>query len=578
VSTLGRSLFLALTAVMSSVSPAWAQTSSFGQLSGEDGCIVQRGIESLDPYADLPDGCARAGGLLLAGGVTLSPDQRFVYVAGGGNGRYGANGVATFRREAGSGALRPAGCISDDGGDGRYGSDGACVNGDALLGATDIAISQNGRRAYVASASSYGFAWFDRDRETGELTQRGCFKSFPRGDRCSAAPWLDGARAVAVTPDGGQVYVAASPGESSPGASDAISWFDRDGESGAVMYAGCVSATGSDGGCSDVAGLQGAADIAFSPDGTRLYAVASAAGALTSYARDEESGKLTQDGCLRDSAPSGGACQDAVGLTGAVALGLSPNGRDVYVAAYDDDEELGFLSSFRASDGGLRQTGCVVFDADDDVDEEESSGDGGEPDRLRDCASAPAAYGITDVAVAGDGGSLMVASDGGLYAFARDRDSGALTFTGCAESYEETACFEARGIGYETRIATSDNGRNAYVTTDEPGAIAVMGPAVGLARAGRLDRRSRAAALRLTCPRTHPGPCRGRLTLAARRARASAAPFRIRRGASSSARVSLTPSLRRRLRQHPGSQLTATASDASRRTRVVRARVVLRPR
>ena len=32
------------------------------------------------------------------------------------------------------------GCVSHDGGGGRYGSDGACTNGDALLGATDIGV------------------------------------------------------------------------------------------------------------------------------------------------------------------------------------------------------------------------------------------------------------------------------------------------------------------------------------------------------------------------------------------------------------------------------------------------------
>jgi hypothetical protein len=66
-------------------------------------------------YEDVPEDCGRAGGLLLAHGVMLSPDQRFVYVAAGGNGRYGSNGVATFWREASSGALRPAGCVSGDG-------------------------------------------------------------------------------------------------------------------------------------------------------------------------------------------------------------------------------------------------------------------------------------------------------------------------------------------------------------------------------------------------------------------------------------------------------------------------------
>ena len=287
--------------------------------------------------------------------------------------------------------------------------------------------------------------------------------------------------------------------------------------------------------------------------------------------------KSLENSAMQDAA-NGGSCNDAVGLSGAAAVDLSPDGRDIYVAAYNYDEEESVLGTFRLGERGIHQTGCVAFDSSEDViDEEDSSDAGGAPDRLRDCAHAPAANGITDLAVAADGRSLVVADDEGLFAFARNRDDGALTPAGCAGSSDnDTACSAARGIGYETRIAITDDGRNAYITTHEPGAIAVMGPAVGISSSARLDRRSSTAAIRVTCAKLHSGPCAGRVTLRARRARSSGARFRIGSGAFAHVSVRLTRSLRKRLRTHPRSRLLASASDARGRIRAVRRPVALR--
>jgi hypothetical protein len=321
-----------------------------------------------------------------------------------------------------------------------------------------------------------------------------------------------------------------------------------------------------------VSALQDVQDLVVAPDGLHVYAVARAAGAVTAFRRDPATGALTQEACLMDRPPAGGPCEEAVGLDGARALAISPDGRDLYVAA-DGDSEV--LSAFRLHVTGMRQTGCVVFDTGDDELDDEPSNAGGAPDRLRDCAHAPEAYVISDVAVSPDGRSLVVADDGGLYAFTRDTGSGALVAAGCADAYgERAACFAARAIGSGTRLGTTEDGSNIYIASFDESAIAVMGPGVAVAVPARL--RARAATLTVACSALHRGACVGRARIETRRAVSRAARFRVRSGRKMHVTVALQRRVRAQLRRHPTARVTAVVSDATGRLRPARARVVLR--
>src|SRR4051794_17261321 len=108
-----------------------AAQASFAPVAGDGGCLL-----SADAFAgDRPQGCGTTAALTDPVAVAVSPDGRQVVVANSGSPIHGTNGLTVFARDGGSGGLRFASCVTDNGGDGRVGSAGACADGDALAGA-----------------------------------------------------------------------------------------------------------------------------------------------------------------------------------------------------------------------------------------------------------------------------------------------------------------------------------------------------------------------------------------------------------------------------------------------------------
>ena len=153
-------------------------SSSFTQLTGRAGCVAQ---EPPLPFDERAARGVRAGARAaerVRGRRQPRRQARLRRVVAAPT-RLGSNGVVAFSRAGDTGALTSVGCVSDSGGDGRPGTDGFCANGDALLGASDIAVSPDGRHVYVASHTSNGIAWLARDAATGTLTPAGCIKELP---------------------------------------------------------------------------------------------------------------------------------------------------------------------------------------------------------------------------------------------------------------------------------------------------------------------------------------------------------------------------------------------------------------
>src|SRR4051812_44677322 len=73
--------------------------SSFAQLTGQRGCILQTGISLEDEESDVkPSDCAQASGLIRAHGIAMSPDGKQVYAVSGGTPFGGSSAVVTFQR------------------------------------------------------------------------------------------------------------------------------------------------------------------------------------------------------------------------------------------------------------------------------------------------------------------------------------------------------------------------------------------------------------------------------------------------------------------------------------------------
>ncbi len=284
-------------------------------------------------------GCTQdpSSGLNGPAGVVVSPDGNNVYVIG----RLDA-AIAWFSRNPSTGALTYESCIANanDPGSSCPGSDQTAVGLDTPYG---ITVSPDGKNVYVASIGNGGqVAVFDRSTSTGALTQpAGDCISGTGGTGCnvSNADGFNGdAFGVIVSPDGGNVYVAA--GGTTADHEGAIVEFSRNQITGDLSQLAvpndCIGApsfgAGQSSGCSDnqSSDVDGSEDLAISPDGKYLYANSNHNDSVIELSRNTSTGDLAQVGCV--GAQSG--CASVTGLpSGSAPLGVavSPDGANLYV-------------------------------------------------------------------------------------------------------------------------------------------------------------------------------------------------------------------------------------------------------
>ena len=266
-----------------------------------------------------------------AAGVAVSPNGRSVYVTG-----RAADAVSHFFRDLPDGKIALDGCVANTG---STNPAGFCAEapGGTLSAAADVAVSPDGTSVYVVAAGGSTIVHFLRAVPEGQITFKGCLNNDGK-DGCTNLPGdaLLGAHAVAISPDGRSVYVAARD-------SDALVHFARDVDDGELTFAGCLANEPDAQACAGLPGnpLNVVLDVAVSPDGRSVYTNASTE-SLGQFARSEVDGRLTYAGCFGD-AEDNGCTELPGGPLGGRGLAVSPDGRSVY--ATGDDAVLRFTRS-----------------------------------------------------------------------------------------------------------------------------------------------------------------------------------------------------------------------------------------
>ncbi len=172
-------------------------------------------------------------------------------------------------------------------------------------------------------------------------------------------------------------------------------------------------------------------------------------------------GDLTPLGCIDDPDSGADTCATSGdGLDRAEAIAVSPDGKSVYAVSSSDEAIARF--SRNTTTGALTYQGCIES--------------GFSP---ADCATTvPGGFLINavDVAVSPDGKAVYVISrfgDSGIYHFARNTTSGALSFRNCVDDDDIAACDKSMaGIDDPTGVAISPNGDDVYVADFGADAIA----------------------------------------------------------------------------------------------------------
>ena len=170
-----------------------------------DGTLVYRGcIANGGDHAGIA-GCRQVprNSLDSNEAVAVSPDGHSVYVASS-----DSDSITRFERKA-NGALTYRGCVANRGAHG-------CGNPkhDSLGGAFDVAVSPDGKSVYVVSLDGDSITRFDR-RSNGSLAYKNCLANArAHGCRQLKHDSLGGADAVAVSADGKSVYATALEGDS----------------------------------------------------------------------------------------------------------------------------------------------------------------------------------------------------------------------------------------------------------------------------------------------------------------------------------------------------------------------------
>jgi DNA-binding beta-propeller fold protein YncE len=393
--------------------------------------------------------------------------------------------------------------------------------------AYQIVVSPNGEHAYSVGVQG-DLIEYSRSLSNGSLSVIGCFTSLALGEpECAGENVQMGVAAVgdpsaiAISPDGKSVYVTSQ-------LNNTIAEFKVE-ESGLLEKIGCITDESSLAECETGAkGLENPYGVTVSPDGENVYVTAFSEEAIGEFKRNTETGVLAQlaspNECVGDASSSCGT--KTIGLGEDVGIVVSPNGKDLYVAAGTKGAKGDVAALARGAEGALEPLSgperCIGSSSEcapgahiDGVEDLTVSPDGKyvygtsastnavielkptasgaleqlaspnacvSTESLSECQKVVGIAGAVGVAISPGGEDLYASgqSEGSVASFERDAETGALKqlATPCVTE-QSSGCGSAEldervGLNWPRRLAVSPDGTSVYVASQSSHAIAEL--------------------------------------------------------------------------------------------------------
>jgi DNA-binding beta-propeller fold protein YncE len=334
--------------------------------------------------------------------------------------------------------------------------------------AYELQVSPDGASAYSVAVNG-DLIEYARNQANGALTVIGCFSALAKTEPACAAQHaemevsaIERPAAVAISSDGADVYVVAQ-------AANNVVEFSRNPETGLLTKLGCITHEAASSECATTGakGLNLPYGVTVSPDGANVYVTGFADDAVAEFKR-EASGELTQlatpNNCISETSASECGTTTGVGLKEAIGLAVSPDGKDLYVAAGAREKEGDVVALERGAEGALKQLSgteaCIS-------------------EKVAGCANAEYLQGAEDLVVSPDGQNVYVTSTKTKAVIELQRGaSGALAQLAspneCVSLEAFTGCQQAKALGGTVGIAISPDGQNVYTASAGENAVAVF--------------------------------------------------------------------------------------------------------